>query len=630
MDTAALYHRTESEYAYLYEKGHFHIRLRTKADDVAHVNLISGDPYTLDSEKWYETGKEMKKIASTHLHDYWMIDTHEPTKRMSYAFHVIGKDEIEAFYSDQGVYPYEEVFLKEAGFYFRIPYIHEIDAFKAPEWAKETIWYQIFPERFANGDSKNDPIGTLPWGSKEKLSRDDFFGGDLQGVLEHLDYLEELGINGIYFCPIFKAHSNHKYDTIDYYEIDPDFGDKELFKKVVEEAHKRGIRIMLDAVFNHLGWKSAQWQDVLRNQENSRYKDWFHIHSFPVQSMADFTTEELENVGRVNYDTFAFTGHMPKLNTANLEVQEYLLDIATYWIEEFDIDAWRLDVANEVDHFFWKRFFEETTAVKEDIYILGEIWHSSQNWLNGDEFHSVMNYAFNDNIENYFLKKIISPSRMVSGLNDQLMLYRQQTSEVMFNLLDSHDTARLLTKANGDKDLVKAALTFMFAQQGTPCIYYGTEIGLDGGPDPDCRKCMIWDEEKQDKEMMAFMKQLIEFRKNYMSILVHGELKWHDVRDEEQIVGFKRVLGNEELIFYFNQDIDEGVLEFIPEGAEAVLEQQSVHYDYQTVLNANGFAIFHYVDTKAEKRQKLEEKRQRAKERMHHFKFARLTRKEST
>ncbi|GEK91092.1 alpha-glycosidase [Alkalibacterium kapii] len=615
MDTAAIYHRSESEYAYLYERGHYHIRIRTKAKDVDSVELISGDPYALDEQKWYKQGKEMKKVATTTMHDYWMIDTHEPTKRMAYGFRVIGKDGIEIFYSDQGVYPFEEVFLEQMNFYFRVPYIHEIDAFRAPKWASETIWYQIFPDRFRNGDKSNDRKGTLPWASKEHPSRDDFYGGDLQGVLDGLDYLEDLGINGIYFTPIFKAHSNHKYDTIDYKEIDPDFGDKALFKKVVDEAHKRGMKIMIDAVFNHVGIQSSQWQDVLENQENSKYKDWFYIHSFPVQDVSGMSTEELENVGRVNYDTFAFTGHMPKLNTANPEVQEYLLDIATYWIEEFDIDAWRLDVANEVDHFFWKRFFKETTAIKEDLYILGEIWHSSQNWLNGDEFHAVMNYAFTDNIENYFFKKILSPTRLVSSLNSQLMLYRKQTSEVMFNLLDSHDTPRVLTKAYGDKSLVKAAMTFLYSQPGAPCMYYGTEVGLDGGPDPDCRKCMIWDENKQDHDMLHFSKELIRFRKKYQAILSYGETEWHDVRDDEQFIGFKRKLGNQELYFFFNQDEEAAFLPLLPNDAQKVFGFRDDTYEQDEVLDQNGFSVYYYVDKEEEKKKRLMEKQKRAKKR---------------
>lgn len=615
MDTAALYHRAESEYSYLYEYGHYHIRLRTKANDVETVELLSGDPYALDEQQWYTSGKEMKKVASTNIHDYWQIDTHEPTRRMAYGFRVIGKDGVEVFYSDQGVYPFEEIFLKQMNFYFRVPYIHEIDAFRAPQWAKETIWYQIFPERFANGDQSNDPEGVLPWGSKEHPGRDDFYGGDLQGVLDKMDYLENLGINGLYFCPIFEATSNHKYDTIDYMEVDSHFGDKALFKKVVEEAHKRGMRVMIDAVFNHVGIHSPQWQDIIKNQEKSIYKDWFYIHSFPVDDVSKLTTDELENVGRVNYDTFAFTGHMPKLNTANPEVQEYLLDIARYWIREFDIDAWRLDVANEVDHYFWKRFFKETTAVKEDLYILGEIWHSSQNWLNGDEFHAVMNYAFTDNIENYFFTKILSPSRLVSGLNSQLMLYRQQTTEVMFNLLDSHDTARVLTKAHDDKTVVKAAMTFLFSQPGAPCIYYGTEIGLDGGPDPDCRKCMIWDEDKQDHDMKAFFKDLIRFRKEYQDILISGETIWHDIRDDELFLGFKRRLGNKELHFFFNQDEEEAFQPHLPKGAKKLLSVEDEEVEDEVILHHNGFAVYYYEDKEEEIKERLKQKRNRAKKR---------------
>lgn len=592
MDTASIYHRPESEYAYLYKHGHYHIRLRTKLNDVENVELLSGDPYALN-EKWYLQGKKMKKIASTNIHDYWMIDTDELNKRMAYGFRVIGKDGIEIFYSDQGVFPYEEVVLKQMNSYFRVPYMHEIDAFRAPKWASETIWYQIVPDRFQNGDTINDPKGTHPWGSKVPPSSDDFYGGDLQGVLEALDYLEELGINGIYFTPLFTAPSNHKYDTVDYKEIDSNFGDKKLFKQVVKEAHKRGIRVMLDAVFNHISIHSPQWKDVIKNQEQSQYKDWFHIHSFPVEDLRDLGYDELENVGRVNYDTFAFTGHMPKLNTTNTDVQEYLLDIATYWIKEFDIDAWRLDVANEIDHFFWKKFFKETTAIKEDLYILGEIWHSSQNWLNGDEFHAVMNYAFTDNIENYFFKKTLLPSQLVSGLNNQLMMYRKQTTEVMFNLLDSHDTMRILTKADGDKSLVKSAMAFLHSKPGAPCIYYGTEIGLGAELYSGSRECMVWHEEKQDKDMFSFTKDLIRFRKKYQDILAYGETEWHDVRDDEQFIGFKRKLGNEELIFYFNQDEEEATIPHLPEGAKKVFSFNETEDENEQILFHDGFSVFH-------------------------------------
>lgn len=572
-----------------------HIRIRTKKNDVKEVRLISGDPYNFGQEKWYLHEKPMEKLFSTELHDYWLVKATAPFNRLAYGFHIIGEDGTEVFYGDKGFIYYDQNQLgKNINIYFRMPYFHEVDRFKAPDWVKETVWYQIFPERFANGDPANDPEGTLPWNSKRNPGRDDFYGGDLQGVIDHLDYLQELGINGIYFCPIFKAKSNHKYDTIDYFEIDPAFGDKETFKKLVEEAHKRGIRIMLDAVFNHIGILSPQWQDVIKNQEKSRYADWFHIRKFPVEDLTNLTTDELEQVGLVNYETFAFTGHMPKLNTANKEVQDYLIEVATYWIREFDIDAWRLDVANEVDHQFWKRFYKETTRLKEDFYILGEIWHSSQSWLTGDEFHAVMNYPLTDAIIAFFARDGLSPEEFVSALNEHFMKYRQQANEVMFNLLDSHDTPRILTICNGDKNIVKAALTFMFLQYGTPCIFYGTEIGLEGENDPDCRKCMVWDSTQQDLDMLSFTKQLIRLRKNYADIISKGQLIWHDIRETEKVIGFTKKSGDEEIICYFNKGNTKLHLSF--NNKPEVLFQNLTQWNDREVLVAkNGFIIFRKI-----------------------------------
>lgn len=553
MEIAALYHRPESEYAYLYKEHSLTIRLRTKKDDVESVDLLSGDTFLLYTDHWYEDGQAMRLIASTDVHDYWEIETTINTKRLAYGFHVKGKDGTEVFYCDRGLYPLEERYLKEVNYYFRMPYFQEVDRIKTPDWVKETVWYQIFPERFKNGDPTNDPTDVLPWGSKEHPGQDDFYGGDLQGIIDKLDYLNDLGINGLYLTPIFEAKTNHKYDTTDYKEIDEMFGDKETLKTLVKEAHKRGMRIMLDAVFNHIGYHSKQWQDVLKNQEKSKYKNWFYIHSFPVDPYEDLTISEMNNMNHLDYDTFGFVGHMPKLNTANPEVKAHLLDVATYWIREFDIDGWRLDVANEVDHQFWKAFYRACVNEKEDFYIIGEIWHSSRKWLEGDEFHAVMNYVFTEKIEDFFIKKDLTSIELMEDLNQQLMLYPKQVNEVQFNLLDSHDTPRILSKAGNNKELVQAILAFMFAQQGTPCIYYGTEIGLDGYNDPDCRKCMIWDKERQDLEMLAFMKELIAFRKEYQPFMSYGELEWLVDPNLEEFIGFSYRLNDEKLSFYFNE-----------------------------------------------------------------------------
>ena len=531
MNYAAIYHRPESEYAFLLDKETMHIRIRTAKNDIQKVEIVYGDPYAIRSlnSNWYLQKVPMKKGLSTDVYDYWTISIKEPKHRVAYGFYLTDTEGEEILYNDQGIKTaYSQEYLKNENNYFRMPFFQEIDMFKAPQWVRDTVWYQIFPERFANGDPELNPEGTKAWDSTVHPGRQDFYGGDLQGILDHLDHLVDLGVNGIYFNPIFKAPSNHKYDTEDYFEIDPHFGDKKLFKKLVDEAHKRGIKVMLDAVFNHIGDQSPQWQDVIKNGKDSKYADWFHINKFPVSYTP---TDNFEFSSDATYETFDYTPHMPKLNTANPEVQEYLLSIATYWIKEFDIDAWRLDVANEIDHHFWRRFHDATTALKPDFYILGEIWHTSQPWLQGDQFTGVMNYAYTEAIKEHFLTHEIDALEMKNKLNQQLMLYNDQADSMMFNVLDSHDTARIKTLANDDMELVKQVFAFTFVQPGTPSIYYGTEYGMTGENDPDDRKPMVWDEKLQDHDMYQFMQHLIEVRKQITNELNVKDLKWNIASD---------------------------------------------------------------------------------------------------
>lgn len=527
MNYAAIYHRPESEYAFLLDKETMHIRLRTAKDDIRKVEIVYGDPYAIRSlnSNWYLQKVPMERGLSTDVYDYWTISIKEPKHRVAYGFYLTDTEGEVVLYNDQGIKTtFSQEYLKNENNYFRMPFFQEIDMFKAPQWVRNTVWYQIFPERFANGDPELNPEGTKVWDSTIHPGRQDFYGGDLQGVLDHLDHLVDLGVNGIYFNPIFKAPSNHKYDTEDYFEIDPHFGDKKLFKKLVDEAHKCGIKVMLDAVFNHIGDQSPQWQDVIKNGKDSKYADWFHINKFPVSYTP---TDNFEFSNDATYETFDYTPHMPKLNTANPEVQEYLLSIATYWIKEFDIDAWRLDVANEIDHHFWRKFHDATTTLKPDFYILGEIWHTSQPWLQGDQFTGIMNYAYTEAIKEHFLTHEIDALEMKNKLNQQLMLYNDQADSMMFNVLDSHDTARIKTLAHDDMELVKQIFAFTFVQPGTPSIYYGTEYGMTGENDPDDRKPMVWDEKIQDHDMYQFMQHLIEVRKQITNELNVKDLKWN-------------------------------------------------------------------------------------------------------
>lgn len=553
MNLAGIYHRPESEMAYLYSKDVMHIRLKTAKGDISQADLLHGDPYSLSSRpdlpKFYTQPMPMKKLYSDGVYDYWQAAVTEPQKRLAYAFEVTDQNGSRIIYSDQGfIQPTDQRKLNDANTYFRMPYFQDIDAFHAPKWVEQTVWYQIFPERFANGDSTNDPQDTKPWNPNEHPRRQDFYGGDLQGVIDHLDYLKQLGVNGLYFNPIFKAPSNHKYDTQDYYQIDPHFGDAKLFKKLVEQAHQRGMRVMLDAVFNHIGDQSPMWQDVLKNGQDSKYADWFHINRFPVTYTP---TDNFEFAKDATYDTFDYTPHMPKLNTANPKVQGWLLDIAGYWVREFDIDAWRLDVANEIDHHFWRRFHNEMLTLKDDFYILGEIWHSAQPWLNGDEFTGVMNYDYTGAIINHFIKHELSSQGLVDRLSHQLMLYRDQTNAMMFNVLDSHDTARIMTLANEDDQLVRQTLAFTFLQPGSPSIYYGTEYGMTGGNDPDCRKPMNWYPDAKAMAMHDFVRDLIKWRKEHWQLIAQGTIELTALNDNQGVV-IKRRLNNQQLIAVFN------------------------------------------------------------------------------
>lgn len=532
----AIYHRPKDAFAYAYDERTLHIRLRTKKDDVDAVYLLFGDPYVWKDGAWQFDKQPMQKSGCDALFDYWFIAVQPPYRRLRYGFELHAQGNM-LIYTEKGFY--EEAPTDDTAYYFCFPFLNRADVFDAPAWVKNTIWYQIFPERFANGNPRLNPPNTLPWGSVEPTTTS-FFGGDFEGIIERLDYLVELGINGIYFTPIFKAPSNHKYDTIDYFEIDPQFGDKQTFKRLVHACHQKGIRVMLDAVFNHSGYYFAPFQDVLKNGEKSRYKDWFHIREFPLQ------TEPIPN-----YDTFAFVPQMPKLNTENPEVKQYLLDVATYWIREFDIDGWRLDVANEVDHQFWREFRQAVKAIKPDVYILGEIWHDAMPWLRGDQFDAVMNYPFTNGALNYFAKGNVRASEFAYTIVNVLHNYPHNVNEVAFNLLGSHDTPRILTQCGEQKEKVKLMFTFQLSFSGSPCIYYGDEIGLTGGQDPLCRKCMIWEKEKQDRDIFAHVQTLIALRKQYRALRFE-EFHVLETNDETNHIAYVKTYDDETIVCVLN------------------------------------------------------------------------------
>jgi len=422
--------------------------------------------------------------------------------------------------------------------------------FKSPDWVQDTIFYQIFPDRFNNGNLSNSSKKVCKWG--DKPVRDNFFGGDLEGIIRKLPYLGELGINALYLNPIFKSPSNHKYNTTDYYKIDPIFGDENTLKRLVEELHQRKMRIILDGVFNHCGDTFWAFQDVIEKGPKSKYKDWFIIKSYPIIKQPE-----------PNYRCWMGVPSMPEFNSDNSEVREYLLKVVKYWIKEADIDGWRLDTVEYMDPSFVKQIREAAKEIKKDAYVMGEVMGIATSWFKSKSLDAVMNYKLRDLIIDFFIKKVINAVEF----NQQLYNFRQTYSDwinpFMFNLLDSHDVPRFLTLCGGNVKKTKLAAAFLMTYIGAPVIYYGDEVGMMGGEDPDCRRTMIWNKNQQNIDLLNFYKKIIKLRRESLA-LRRGNFKC--LYQQGGLYCFSRQLNEEKIVVALNNsDKNEEINIALPE-----------------------------------------------------------------
>jgi glycosidase len=512
-----------------------------------------------------------------------------------------------------------------------------------PDWAKDAIWYQIFPERFRNGAPQSDPrpedFGgeripgwrVSPWGLEwygrdewEKPRADNFwatvfnrrFGGDLVGVREQLPYLQSLGINAIYLNPVFQAASLHKYDATCYHHIDPAFGpDREgdlaalaaanetedpatwiwtaadrYFLDLVADCHARGLRVILDGVFNHSGTRCFAFQDLKKNGQNSRYADWYRVTKWNKDG---------------TFDHAGWGGHgmLPEFgrndDTLNPGIKKYLFDCTRRWMDPSGqgrpsegIDGWRLDVAFCVPHGFWREWHAHVRAINPEAYTTGEIVGPAQDWIRPDEFSAVMNYEWTYPTIAFFTTNAVHLD--AAGFRARIDALHARhppgTALIMQNLLDSHDTGRILTLLESAcppppswdeyfnwskvadnpalkthrpgpeaKQALKLAAVWQFAGPGAPMIYYGTEVGMWGANDPCDRQPMFWsdrsyEDETQgfrgplatpnprapDLDLFAFYQRLIALR-NAEPALRRGSFRWLPSPDESTLV-FQREL----------------------------------------------------------------------------------------
>jgi cyclomaltodextrinase / maltogenic alpha-amylase / neopullulanase len=592
--TAGLGHDQQAWELSVSRSGTATLRTRVWAGDVAAVGLVVlGGPG--------ETTIPMQRYDGDGLYDYYTADVAAPPgAAIAYRF-LLRDGDAALWVGPNGVSPAAQT----AGT-FRFD-AAAVPVFETPAWVKEGIFYQIFPERFANGDPANDPdfsewyydgardlppsgktngeyfhlvddwydvagLSRSPYKTDGKPDWNSFYGGDIEGVRKNLDYLSDLGITVIYFNPLFEAKSNHKYDAATFTRIDPHFASNGEFARFVRECHDRGIRVVLDLAFNHTGHTFWAFTDARVKGRASRTWDWYEWASWPVPGGLASTPSP----ARDYYDCWWGFGQMPDLNfdlsrangeeqgvrniadaRPNWPVVEHLLSAAVYWLTEADVDGFRLDVANEVPFWFWELFRERVRRAKPDAYIVGELWGASPEWVNGRCYDAVMNYKFfRDPVLDFIARESSDAAAFDRALAPGRLIYPDEGVRAMMNLIDSHDTERFLTTVGGDVRKLKLAFLFGMTYVGAPSIYYGGEIAMEGGGDPDCRRPFdwAWHDDSGRVEVHDYVRKLTALRKEHPCFALGS---FETLLADGRAYAYRRSLGEDAAVVVLNAGRDE-------------------------------------------------------------------------
>ena len=574
------------------EDGHlFPYDLRFDPENRAHLNLLPGgriqfrvvaESGLTDGNLVWEDGRgdSMRKVLSGPRIDVWELIVERPADAFSYTF---------AFRSPGG----RPIYLVPAGVSNAVERLDrwtldadELSLFDVPDWARGAVIYQIFPERFRNGDPSLDPDGVDAWGSPPHWLHHQ--GGDLIGIAEKAGYLDDLGVDVVYLNPIFASPSTHKYDTVDYYRVDEHLGGNEALRRLTDTLHELGIRLILDASFNHCHPKFFAFGDLIARGSNSEYKDWFVVHDYPVavrvrphrlapagwsnpeaylehlrrlHDDSGIGIEELEDDGppvETSYECWYGVPSMPRLNLANPATRRYFLDVATHWIAEYGIDGWRMDVARYVDDDFWVDFRRVVRSVNPDAYLLAEVMGDASPWLQGDRFDATMNYTFREICLDYFATGSSSTEEFIDGFTRMQAMYAPQVMEVNQNLLSSHDTERLLHMADNDVRKARLATAFQLLAPGAPGLYYGDEVGMSGGKEPASRGGFPWnDRGLWNHELLETVTDLTALRR-HQPALPYGDLQF--VWSAADAFAFTRTYGDERLLVIINRGVELGAI----------------------------------------------------------------------
>ena len=428
---------------------------------------------------------------------------------------------------------------------------------QTPDWVKNAVFYQIFPDRFNRSPRMKHERGIKfkAWGSPPE--EQGYQGGDLYGIVDKLDYIKEMGITALYLNPIFSAASNHRYNAFDFMEVDPLLGGDAALRELLDEAHKRNIRVVLDGVFNHCGRGFWAFHHIMENGGNSPYIDWFTINGFPLHAYDP-------DGKKPNYASWWNNASLPKFNTNNLGVRDYIFKVTRHWLE-FGMDGWRLDVPEEInDDSFWQEFRQIVKSANPEAYIVGEIWHEAAHWLKGDMFDAVMNYQLTGPLLNFFgaetlnktwehadvKLKPINAETFKKDIDTMFSHYDWEINYAQMNMIDSHDMPRALWLVNNDKAAHQLVVLGQMTMPGAPNVYYGDEVGLSAGSDPSCREAFPWDKpESWDNSLREFYRSVITLRNSHQVLRI-GDFGFIHAKDK--VTAYRRRLGNVEAIVAFN------------------------------------------------------------------------------
>lgn len=563
MDKCAILHQSDSRFSFPVSETKAQLRLRTKRNDtIKEVYVIWNT-----SHKFYQKqfSAKMEVKYQDELFDWYVCELDNGCPGYSYLFKIVDGDGTVYYYNESSI---DTVFRVTEAFKdnFNVVFPNKSDIVTPNKQFEGRVFYQIFPERFAKSSNKKyvDYID-LDWNTDEPVN-DKFAGGDLDGIREKLPYLKQLGVGAVYMTPIHQSVSAHKYDIDDYFSVDKMFGDLDSLKRLVDEAHKNDIKIVMDLVFNHSSFYNAIFQDVVKHGKNSKYYDWYFVYG------------DKPDWDKCNYNTFCDVRMMPKLNTNNPATQDYLCSVGEFYLKNYGVDGFRLDVAFDVSHSFWRLFKRRMQAVNPDVFIIGEDWQNSESFLGNDQWDSVMNYPFLYACQRFLGEPRYDAKQFCDFLNSVLMRYKDGTNRMMLNLLDSHDIERFYETVKFDKRLQLMAVASLMFYQGCPMLYYGDEIFMDGKGDPYNRKCMRWDSHEYKSAEHKVVLDLLKMRQD--EILRYGDIR---VYEKDGLACIERTYQGKTLTLAVNHGAKEYKLHIKP---------TYMYNCTDDTMNVNSFAVF--------------------------------------